>query len=216
MVSPRPQQLTKSGQDPSSAFAWRSRSRLADGLSSVATSSIPASSKMLILMIPMIAYSSFVLTVETNGPATTCNIMQWSIMLKKIIQATTHTTHSASRWWLHARSNNLRSNTRPVATTSQHFAPTKKCTPPQQRHWQYCLHQCRWFLRLRECWWWRSTTNATIYRWTNEEDWERVTFKTVACRIDPVPFTGTHQQFTPKITPEELESMKDSSGYIRY
>jgi hypothetical protein len=58
--------------------------------------------------------------------------------------------------------------------------------------------------------------NATIYRRSDEEDWERVTGNTMARQIDPVPFTGSHQEFTPKITPEELESMKDSSGDIRY
>ena len=58
--------------------------------------------------------------------------------------------------------------------------------------------------------------DAIEYTMTKKEDWKRIGGRSKGRTIDPVPFTGEDEEFTVRISDEELKEMKDSSGDIRY
>jgi hypothetical protein len=61
-----------------------------------------------------------------------------------------------------------------------------------------------------------TPSNSTVFRRTNPSDWKKIGPRHQPRAINPVPFTGTSQEFSPKITAEELASMTDASGDIRF
>lgn len=60
-----------------------------------------------------------------------------------------------------------------------------------------------------------TTNQSTTYKLTKPEEWVKVDGSN-ARQIEPVPFEGDNELFTPKITSDELESLKDSAGDIRF
>jgi hypothetical protein len=56
----------------------------------------------------------------------------------------------------------------------------------------------------------------TIYTITDKDNWVFCGKDGVGRSIDPIPWTGGDEDFSPKITPEELEMLKDEHGVIRY
>ena len=55
-----------------------------------------------------------------------------------------------------------------------------------------------------------------IYRLTDKNDWRKVGSRTRARNVTPIPFTGDKEEFTVKISDEELEDLRDDSGDIRF
>ena len=55
-----------------------------------------------------------------------------------------------------------------------------------------------------------------IYRLTDKNDWRKVGGRTRARNVAPIPFTGDKEEFTVKISDEELEDLRDDSGDIRF
>lgn len=58
----------------------------------------------------------------------------------------------------------------------------------------------------------------TVYMRTHPQDWKKIGSGRAnqARRVEPIPFTGENDLFTPNITEEELEKMKEASGDIRF
>ena len=50
---------------------------------------------------------------------------------------------------------------------------------------------------------------------TKKEEWQKVTVNNMH-ELAPVPFVGETNLFTPKITADELASLKDAGGDIRF
>jgi hypothetical protein len=49
---------------------------------------------------------------------------------------------------------------------------------------------------------------------TSRDDWEKVEGDVMPRQLDPVPYTGNDEWFTPKIMEEELASLMDANGHI--
>eukprot|EP00956_Cyclotella_meneghiniana_P007367 scaffold10033_cov103-Cyclotella_meneghiniana.AAC.1 len=71
----------------------------------------------------------------------------------------------------------------------------------------------------------QQDNNHTVYKRTAKEEWDKIgSVKkvngqnvTITARdISAIPYTGESEEFTPNITPEELASLKDASGDIRF
>ena len=61
----------------------------------------------------------------------------------------------------------------------------------------------------------RQSTNFITFRMTQKDEWQKVN-ATNARQLAPVPFEGNNELFTPKITADELDSLKDHGGDIRF
>ena len=55
-----------------------------------------------------------------------------------------------------------------------------------------------------------------VYARTLPEDWKEIKGRARGRTIEPIPFTGDNDTFSVKMTDEELESVKDKSGDIRF
>ena len=60
-----------------------------------------------------------------------------------------------------------------------------------------------------------TSTETRRYYKTDIDDWARVTGGRGRA-VDPIPWTGGDEEFSVKITDEELESLKDERGEIRF
>lgn len=61
--------------------------------------------------------------------------------------------------------------------------------------------------------------HQTIYKCTSENDWRKVGGLVFAREIEPVlpvPYVQENTLFSPNISPEDVESLKDASGDIRF
>ena len=57
---------------------------------------------------------------------------------------------------------------------------------------------------------------SKTYTRTNHKSWKKIGSLVIARTIEPIPFTGDNPLFTPNITEEELNNLKDASGDIRF
>ena len=55
-----------------------------------------------------------------------------------------------------------------------------------------------------------------VYSMTAKEDWKRISGRMKGRTINPVPFTGEDEEFSIRMTDEELAEVTDCSGDIRY
>ena len=58
--------------------------------------------------------------------------------------------------------------------------------------------------------------NDAIYQRTDPADWKKIGGRNPGRDVEPIPFTGETELFTVNISEEELESLKDINGDIRY
>ena len=61
-----------------------------------------------------------------------------------------------------------------------------------------------------------NTSNTTVFKRTDPEDWQKIGGRTKGHRIEPVLYTGEHEEFKVNMTEEEFKSVCDSEGHVRY